>query len=284
MNRQHDAPTDGEADLVKLDKDHPGFRDRAYRERRNAIAQQALSWKYGQPIPDIDYSQDEHGVWRIALQNLKPLHDRYAPAAFKRCWPLLGFGSDQVPSFSSVNQRVAARTGFQLAPVAGLVTPRVFMEELGRNIFLATQYMRHHSAPLYTPEPDVIHELVGHAALLADEKFAAVNRLFGEVAKDVSDQHVEALIRVYWYALEFGVAKGAGGLEVVGAGLLSSFGELGRFETHAKLLPFDIKTIAATPFDPTEYQGTLFVAKSADAMLEELTRWLSSLRGGRLSS
>jgi phenylalanine-4-hydroxylase len=151
------------------------------------------------------------------------------------------------------------------------------MEELGRNIFLATQYMRHHSAPLYTPEPDVIHELVGHAALLADEKFARVNRLFGAVAKDVDDAHVEALIRVYWYALEFGVARCNSGLQVVGAGLLSSFGELGRFETQAKLRPFSIDEIARTPFDPTEYQGTLFVADSAELMLTELTRWLESL-------
>lgn len=280
MNRQHDAPTDGEKDLVKLDKDHPGFRDRNYRERRNAIARQALQWKYGQPIPDIDYTADEHGVWRIALENLAPLHAKYAPAAFKACWPLLQFAGDQVPSFSAVNKRVHARTGFQLAPVAGLVTPRVFMEELGRGIFLATQYMRHHSAPLYTPEPDVIHELVGHAALLADEKFARVNRLFGEVAKDVNDTHVEALIRVYWYALEFGVAKTSTGFQVLGAGLLSSFGELGRFEARAKLRPFSIDEIARTPFDPTEYQGTLFVADSADAMLDELTRWLTSIRRG----
>lgn len=277
MNHRHDAPTDGEVDLVKLDKDHPGFRDRAYRNRRNAIAQRALDWKYGQPIPDIDYTDDEHGVWRIALQNLAPLHGKYAPAAFKRCWPLLDFTPDRVPSFSSVNQRVKARTGFQLAPVAGLVTPRVFMEELGRNIFLATQYMRHHSAPLYTPEPDVIHELVGHAALLADEGFAEVNQRFGEVAKDVDDKHIEALIRVYWYALEFGVAKTSTGLEVVGAGLLSSFGELGRFETHAKLLPFSIDEIARTPFDPTDYQGTLFVAESTDQMLKALMSWLATL-------
>lgn len=278
MNRLHDAPTAGEQDLVSLDKDHPGFRDRAYRERRNAIARQALAWKYGEPIPDIDYTPDEHGVWRIALQNLAPLHARYAPDAFKTCWPLLQFAEDAVPPFSLVNQRVKARTGFQLAPVAGLVTPRVFMEELGRDIFLATQYVRHHSAPLYTPEPDVIHELVGHAALLADEKFAAVNRLFGEVAKDVADVHVEALIRVYWYALEFGVTKSELGLQVVGAGLLSSFGELGRFEKRATLLPFDLDVIAQTPFDPTEYQGTLFVAESADDMLGTLTRWLERIR------
>src|ERR1700742_5193450 len=35
----------GEGDLVQLDPDHPGFRDPAYLERRNAIARIALTFK-----------------------------------------------------------------------------------------------------------------------------------------------------------------------------------------------------------------------------------------------
>ena len=38
--------------LVKLDPDHPGFRDPEYRARRNAIAQIAMTYKPGSPIPD----------------------------------------------------------------------------------------------------------------------------------------------------------------------------------------------------------------------------------------
>jgi phenylalanine-4-hydroxylase len=137
--------------------------------------------------------------------------------------------------------------------------------------------MRHHSRPLYTPEPDVIHELVGHAALLLDADFARLNRRFGEVTRRASPAQIEALIRVYWYTLEFGVAQGPAGLEVVGAGLYSSFGELGRLKTHARLVPFDLKQMAATSFDPTDYQGTLFVAPSTEALVREVNAWLDGL-------
>ena len=141
-------------------------------------------------------------------------------------------------------------------------------------MFLSTQYMRHPSAPLYTPEPDVVHEMIGHAVSLANDDFALLNRRFGEVARTLPDEAMEPLIRAYWYSLEFGVIREGGALKVFGAGLLSSFGECGRFETEAKLAPFDLDVIAATPFDPTNYQNTLFVAPSFEAMKHALLDWL----------
>ena len=67
-----------------------------------------------------------------------------------------------------------------------------------------------------------------------------------------------------------------GGVKAVGAGLLSSFGELGRFEKEATLVPFDLERIGRTPFDPTQYQSTLFVAESEDALISALEAFLAS--------
>ncbi len=54
----------GAAELVQLDADHPGFHDDVYRRRRNEIARAALEYREGQPIPEIAYRDEEHGVWR----------------------------------------------------------------------------------------------------------------------------------------------------------------------------------------------------------------------------
>lgn len=260
--------------LVNLDRDHPGFRDPVYRGRRDAIARLALAHRDGDPPPRVEYTDEEHGVWSVVWTNLAPVHDRYACRAWFDGDRRLRLSRSRVPQFAEVNDQLRPMTGFSLMPVAGLVTPGAFLRELGRGVFLSTQYMRHASAPLYTPEPDVVHEMIGHAVSLASADFALLNRRFGEVAMTLPDDAMQPLIRAYWYSLEFGVVREAGALKVFGAGLLSSFGECGRFETAAELKPFDLDVMAETPFDPTDYQRTLFVAPSFEVMKQRLLDWL----------
>lgn len=262
-------------DLVELDRDHPGFRDPSYRARRNRIAALAAAYRPGDPLPDVAYEPQEVDVWATALAHLVPMHADRACPEYLAGYPTCALRPDHVPSFAEMNERLAPHTGFRLEPVAGLVTPRQFMACLADGVFLATQYVRHHSTPLYTPEPDVIHEIVGHGPLLADPTFAELNRSFGEATLRADETRLEHLIRVYWYVLEFGVYQADDGMRVVGAGLLSSFGELGRFAQRADLRAFDLDAIAATPFDPTDYQGILFVARSKAEIIDGLRRFLA---------
>lgn len=95
------------------------------------------------------------------------------------------------------------------------------------------RYIRHPSVPGYTPEPDVIHELLGHVPLLSIPAFAELNETIGIASRGASDDAIERLARLYWFTVEFGLVWGdpaAGGApyRAYGAGLLSSPGELAR--------------------------------------------------------
>lgn len=265
-----------EVRIVHLDPDHPGFRDAEYRARRNAIAQIATDYRSGQPIPHAPYTEQEHNVWRTIWQALGPAHREHACAEYLACVEKLNFDSDRIPQLDEVSRKVEALSGFRLEPVAGLVEPRIFLESLARGVFLSTQYIRHHSTPLYTPEPDVAHEVIGHAVTLADPRLAQINRMFGEAVKRTkSDKDLDRLAKVYWFTIEFGVLRENGQVKAYGTGLLSSAGELG--EMHkADLRPLDLEAAANHTYDPTHFQSILFCAESFAEMEQSLHAFLSA--------
>jgi len=262
--------------IVQLDPDHPGFRDQDYRARRNQIAQIAMQYQPGNPIPDAPYTDEEHQVWRAIWQALRPAQHRHACAEYLSSLGQLSFSPDRIPQLREVNQKVQAISGFRLEPVAGLVQPRVFLENLADGVFLCTQYIRHYSTPLYTPEPDVVHEIVGHGVTLASERLAELNRLFGKAVKrTTSTEALERLSRVYWFTIEFGVLREDGEVKAYGTGLLSSAGELEEM-SKAELRPLDLEQASRCEYDPTHFQPKLFCADSFTAMYRDVREYLTS--------
>jgi phenylalanine-4-hydroxylase len=260
--------------IVQLSPDHPGFRDQSYRARRNRIAQLALDYRSGDEIPEAPYTPEEHAVWRAVWVALGPAHRAHACAEYQTSVRRLAFAPDRIPQLREVNEKVQAISGFSLEPVAGLVEPRVFLESLASGTFLCTQYIRHHSTPLYTPEPDVVHEIVGHAVTLASTRLAELNRLFGKAVKRTSSlESLNRLSRVYWFTIEFGVLREKGSLKAYGTGLLSSAGELEAMH-NAELRPLDLEIASRHEYDPTHYQPVLFCAESFETMYYSLHRFL----------
>jgi phenylalanine-4-hydroxylase len=272
-----DSPGDRNA-IVQLDPDHPGFRDAEYRGRRNKIASIALRYEPGAPVPDAPYSQEEHALWRTIRDALEPAHRAHACAEYLEAARRLALPRERIPQLAEVSARVREISGFRLEPVAGLVAPRVFLESLADGVFLCTQYIRHHSTPFYTPEPDVVHELLGHALTLASPRLAELNRLFGEaVRRTTSAEELERLSRVYWFTIEFGVVREGGDVKAYGTGLLSSASELEAM-SRAELRPLDTDEAMLNEYDPTRFQPVLFCADSFEEMCEALKRFLARWR------
>ena len=253
---------------VALDADHPGFRDPDYRDRRAVIDRLAREYRHGSDIPQVDYTEDENTTWREVYRRLAPLHREHACAAYLRVLADLtrdcGY-ADGIPQSREVSAFLKARTGFRLRPAAGLLRPRDFLNGLAFRVFFATQYIRHGSKPLYTPEPDVCHELIGHAPMFADPDFADLSQEIGLASLGADDAEIERLARCYWFSIEFGLLAEDGGVKAYGAGLLSSFGELEHAcssESGAGREPWNPSHAAELDYPVTEYQPRYFVAAS----------------------
>lgn len=261
---------------VELSRSHPGFADAVYRERRNRIATSALDHHRGESIPEVEYTDEEHEVWRLVSRELSTSHAQYAVADYLEGAARLGLPTDRIPQLEEVSSALRPLTGFRYLPAAGLVPLRDFYGSLADSYFHATQYIRHHSVPLYTPEPDVVHEVIGHANMLASDRFAALYRVAGEAARRVeSREALEFVSKVFWFTLEFGVMREAGALKAYGAGILSSYGELREFRT-VDIRPLNLVAMGTMQYDITHYQDILY---AADSMTE-----LEDVVGGFWSS
>ncbi|MGY4719342.1 phenylalanine 4-monooxygenase [Naumannella huperziae] len=249
---------------VHLGENHPGFRDPDYRARRNEIAAVAVDWDADTPVPDITYTPAEHDVWATVSRELAPKHERYAHSEYLAAKTALGLPTDRVPQLSEVTAQLEPLTGFRYVAAPGLVELREFYGSLAQRMFHSTQYLRHPSEPLYTPEPDVIHEVIGHANQLASPRFAELTQAAGAAtARAERDDTVQFLADVFWFTMEFGVMWESGILKAYGAGILSSYGEMDEY-SHMEIRPLDLAQMGTLNYDITAYQPVLFAAESLD--------------------
>ncbi|XP_055609594.1 tryptophan 5-hydroxylase 1 isoform X2 [Uranotaenia lowii] len=268
----------------ELDADHPGFKDPIYRKRREQFAAIANTYKHGNPIPRVQYTPEEIRTWGTVFRELHKLYIKHAVPEYLENWPELvkycGYREDNLPQLQDINIFLKRKTGFQIRPVAGYLSPRDFLSGLAFRVFHCTQYIRHSSDPFYTPEPDCCHELLGHMPLLANQSFAQFSQEIGLASLGASDDDINKLATLYFFTVEFGLCRQQdGSFKVFGAGLLSSVAEL----KHAITTPDKIKR-----FDPditcqeeciiTSYQNAYYYTDSFEEAKEKMRAFAENIQ------
>jgi phenylalanine-4-hydroxylase len=267
-------------DINELHLDHPGANDTQYRTRRDYIAGLAKKFRETGVITDVDYTEDEQGVWRYVAEELEEIQARRASRFYLQAKKDLGISKDRIPQLTEMNRRLRELSNFRLAPVEGLVETRAFLSWLSYRTMLSTQYIRHHSRPEYTPEPDIVHESIGHIPMFTNRNFADFSQFIGHGAKIATDRQLEELGRLYWFTVEFGLIEESGELKAYGAGLLSSFGELEHaFSDQVERRPFDLERVINTDYNYSDMQPILYVISSYSELKEVTRKYIESFGG-----
>ena len=270
--------------LVDLDQDHPGFTDDHYRAQRDQIARLATEYLQDREnnadleLPVIGYENHQHELWKHLYTTILSRYKKYAIHDVYNGLLDLKLNPEQIPTLASVNKALYPRTGFKVVPVSGLVTSRYFFSSLQNREFYCTQYIRHHSKPDFTPEPDICHDVIGHVPLLMDPKIARCYVQFAQAALKANDKQIKQLENLYWFTVEYGLVYEEKKLKTWGAGNLSSYADLRRCvnSDQVRHLEFDIEMMCNKEYDPTIQQPLLFVAKSLNQALDDLDNYFKS--------
>ena len=256
-----------------INKSHPGFNDKEYIARRNIIAEYSNTYRSGDEIPTIQYIQKENDVWKNILCRISSVHKEKACKNYLKAYDKICLNKESVPQLSDISSAIQKEYNFTLSPAYELVPAKKFLNALASNVMLCTQYIRHHSVPDYTPEPDIIHEILGHAVFFMDKDYCYINNLFGKASLNASEEDIIKLMRLYWYTIEFGLCYEEDKLKTYGAGLLSSIGELSNIDNIPKE-EFNISKIIKTDFETTQYQDVLFYSNSFNEALTSIENYL----------
>jgi phenylalanine-4-hydroxylase len=219
------------------------------------------------------FSAEEHRVWDVLFARQQARLAGRAVSAFEEGLGILRLSRPGIPDFHELNERLFERTAWTVVAVPGLVPDEVFFRHLSRRQFPAGNFIRSAAQLDYLEEPDVFHDVFGHVPMLADPRVADVLQALGEQGlAALASNNLHRLSRLYWYTIEFGLAREDGALKIYGAGLASSFGEAGFAldDPSPRRRPFDLEQVLRTRYRSDAFQRGYFVIDSFDALLRTL--------------
>ena len=262
-----------DVDQLELEPGHPGLGDEAYVARRRELFERCREHRLAQLGPPIiAYTEDEQRIWREVSPRLDALHVKHASRIYLDAKRALGISEREIPQLRHLSAHLERVSGMRLVPAEGPIPYRTFYSYIAERGFPVTQFIRHGSRSEFTPEPDMIHDCLGHVPPLMNHDYAELLTLIGKAAVSVdSGEKVLALKRLSWFSIEFGLIDEAGETRIFGAGILSSLGEIPFSLSHeVEHRPFVTDEVIATDYDSSKMQELLFVIPSFQFLRREV--------------
>jgi phenylalanine-4-hydroxylase len=227
---------------------------------------------------------EQDAVWRALCVRQRPALDRGMCAAFLDGARAIQLDPARMPSHRELSLKLFDACGWRIETVPGLIPAEDFFALLRERRFPSPEWIRHPDDLEYTPEPDAFHDLFGHVPQLASPAYTRVLDALADAARDATSEEIEAIERVYWFTIEFGLVRDGDAVRALGAGLASSIAELDR-ALHAdgvQRRAFVLNEARHTPFFNDRPQELYLVSDSLETLGLELGRpgWRTIRRVG----
>lgn len=211
----------------------------------------------------IQYTPAEAQVWKTLIDRQLEIVKTRACDEFLEGLKILNLSREHVPQCREVSKKLKKTTGWEVVPVAAVISDKKFFNLLKNRQFPAASFVRRQDELDYLREPDLFHELFGHCPLLTYKPYADYMQKYGEIATQCTRPESRLLARLYWFTVEFGLIETSKGTQIYGGGILSSKQEtIDAFDARAtKCKPFSPLEALRTPYRIDILQPTYFVIK-----------------------
>jgi phenylalanine-4-hydroxylase len=194
------------------------------------IAPELLSAEseYTADTQEIAFSDEQHAIWTDLYAAIsQPQLLEHMCAEYLEGSRLLELSPQRIPSVAHLNRRIQPRTGWQIERTAVRYTGADdWYVKFAQRVFLITDYLRTRDQMVFTPEPDMFHDIFGHLPYLTLDFYARLEDKFAPAYLNASDSEREVIKQLAWYSTEFGLVMENNRIKVFGAGTISGRGEL----------------------------------------------------------
>lgn len=227
----------------------------------------------------IEYSKQEHLVWKTLFERQMALLPGRAADTYLDGLKRLNLVADRIPQLPDVSFRLNALTGWQVTPVAALISAREFFELLSNRSFPAATFIRDIDELDYVTEPDIFHELFGHCPMLTNQVYADFIHDYAVYVLSRPESDWPLLQRLFWFTVEFGLIQTKDGLRIYGGGILSSISET-VYSVESPLAIralFNPLAVFRTPYRIDKLQPVYFVIESYSQLYDSVSIQLEQL-------
>lgn len=224
----------------------------------------------------------DFAVWKTHYQQQRAMREGKGADAFLEAFDRIGFSPERIPHFGATNERLRQLTGWQQVTVPNISPVEKFFAWLANRQFTATCWLRRMEELDYLDEPDMVHDVFGHAPLLTHSDYTTFSHRMGRLTHKYRHQPAASLKlqRLYWFTIEFGlVGHPSGELRIYGASNICSPGETEHALSSAVAHhPFDMHQVYQRAFRTDVVQDQYYVIGSLEELVAELPAFEAALR------
>lgn len=224
------------------------------------------------------FSPEEDVIWEMLYEKQLANVRKHASRLWLDGLDALNFHSDRVPNFIELSAKLRQLVNWELTSTEVIFSDgQDWFEHLAQRQFLVTEYIRSADVMDYTPLPDIWHDAFGHLPLMTNQRYADYVERFAHHALKYDKEERKSLGSLWWYTIEFGFIMEDGEMKALGAGLMSSPGELDHaLSDEVEKIPYSLEAFENISPSPHAMHKTLFVLENFEQLEQSVEDWVAA--------